>query len=97
MGRILEPVYIMIKKKTPVEKARDRLGLSSRIMLMSVTTRSTRMGSKVKRSCTMCGSVFASERNLLARGNGLTTAPSGSLHAGGGGEGEVLTSAYTCF
>ncbi len=79
MGSILEPVYIMMKKNTPVEKARDKLGLSSSITLISDTTRSTSTGSKVNSSCTMCGSVFASERNLLARGKGLTTAPSGSL------------------
>ena len=28
MGRMLEPVYIMMKKKTPVEKMRESWGLS---------------------------------------------------------------------
>ena len=72
-----------IKKKTPDENTLERLGLSSRIMLMSNTTRSTRMGSKVSRSCTICGKVLASERNRLARGSGLTTALSASLQERG--------------
>ena len=31
MGRMLEPVYIMMKKKTPVENVRGSWGLSCRV------------------------------------------------------------------
>lgn len=49
-GSTLEPVYIMMKKKTPVKYRRCRLGLSCITRYSTFATFSTRIGSKVNSS-----------------------------------------------
>ncbi len=79
MGRILKPVYIMMKKKAPVWKNLGNRGLSSMTSFSRVTTFSTKEGSKVSSSWTTCGMTLASESMRLARGSGRITALSTSL------------------
>ena len=81
MGRMLKPVYIMMKKNAPVWKNLGSKGLSSMMSFSKVTTFSTREGSKVRRSWTMCGMTLASESIRFARGKGRITALSLSLRA----------------
>ena len=48
MGRTLLPVYIKIKKKTPVRYSRDSVGLSCITWYKSNATFSTNTGSNVR-------------------------------------------------
>ena len=49
-GNTFEPVYIMMKKNTPVRYSLERPGLSSMVHFNRTETFSTRIGSKVSKS-----------------------------------------------
>ena len=91
IGSKFEPVYIMMKKNTPVRNRRGMDVLSSMMLDSSVDTFSTMIGSNVSNSCTRCGRHKASLSMRLHRGSGRTIAPSSSLKGekkeGGGGGG----------
>ena len=73
---MLEPVYIMAKRKAPVRYSLGMIGFSSTMCSSSVDTRSTRIGSNVRYRFARCGRHVDSESSLPA-GRGQRTAHGG--------------------